>query len=218
MAQTALITRPKPAQIESLIVDAAISEQHSFTNTVTDHPVEEGTNVADHSRPEPERVTLDCIVSNTPISGNREQVSVGNGATIVQSTAKEDPRRSANALDRLLQLRQSGALITVVTSLREYRDMAIESISIPRDAKIAGALRFTITLKRVRVVKNKQTRAVVSKDPRVGSKVKTGTQTTSTTDGKLYRKQSALDKGYEGVKDSLENGVLKGFMGAIGGG
>lgn len=179
MAATTIITRPTPLTLDSIELDAVVSEQHSLTSTITDHPVEEGASVSDHSRPEPPRVQLDCIVSNTPLANRRSSTvrDSASGRSFVV-TAEQEPSRGKNAYDRLLQLQEAGSLITVVTSLRTYESMVIESISIPRDAKTSNALRFTVQLKRVRVVKNKLTRVVVAKDPRAGGKVKTGSQTT----------------------------------------
>lgn len=180
MAATTIITRPTPAQIDTIVIDAAVTETHTLSNTVTDHPVEEGSNVSDHSRPEPDKIQLDCVVSDTPLqtTSSGSTVSVESHGFRFSATAKQDTTRSKNAYDKLVQLREQGSLVTVVTSLRSYDSMAIESIQIPRDAKNAGALRFTVSLKKVRVVKNKLTRTTVASDKRVGAKVKTGNQTT----------------------------------------
>lgn len=54
-------------QTFNLTIDAAGRVQHSSPNTVTDHPVETGSAVADHIRPEADTVTIDGVISNTPI-------------------------------------------------------------------------------------------------------------------------------------------------------
>ena len=48
--------------------DAVLSEEHARTSQVTDHPVEEGTNIVDNVRPLPDRLTLEVFVSDTPIA------------------------------------------------------------------------------------------------------------------------------------------------------
>lgn len=47
--------------------DVVSTEQAEHTVTATEHAVEEGVNVSDHVRPNLERITLECIISNTPI-------------------------------------------------------------------------------------------------------------------------------------------------------
>lgn len=51
--------------------DATISESHDREADVTDYPVEEGSNVADHVRPRPWTLSLETFVSNQPI-GSRD--------------------------------------------------------------------------------------------------------------------------------------------------
>lgn len=59
-----------PDDASSLIVsfDQTRSEQHEATAEVTDHPVETGSNIADHVRPQPQTLTLEVFVTNTPIN------------------------------------------------------------------------------------------------------------------------------------------------------
>lgn len=179
-----LITKPTPDTVDAFVVDAFVTETHSYTNVITDHPVEEGANVSDHSRPEPDRLMLEVLVSGSPLSGDgdtRPTISSTDPRLTFRLTtegAHLDGGRMKTAYEKFMDLRETGALVTVVTSFRRYDSMAIESISIPRDAKGAGALRFTVALKKIRIVRNKLTRAVVAKDKRVGSKVKLGPKTT----------------------------------------
>ncbi len=53
-------------QVYSLTLDASVLEVHTGSNTVTDHPVELGSNIADHSRPDPDQLQLDARISNAP--------------------------------------------------------------------------------------------------------------------------------------------------------
>ncbi len=47
--------------------DATVREAHLSSTTVTEHPVEKGGNISDHARPELDRITVDVMVTNTPI-------------------------------------------------------------------------------------------------------------------------------------------------------
>lgn len=55
--------------------DAVLSEEHEHSATVTDHPVEIGVNIVDHVRPDPDRVTLEVFVSNTPVYSDDSEMA-----------------------------------------------------------------------------------------------------------------------------------------------
>jgi hypothetical protein len=58
---------PKSGRAKSLYFDAVTDEGQTLTSTVTEHPVEEGPNVADHLRKDLDSVTLEVFVSNSPV-------------------------------------------------------------------------------------------------------------------------------------------------------
>ncbi|KKN75990.1 hypothetical protein LCGC14_0375470 [marine sediment metagenome] len=69
----------KPSGIEALIsVDATIEETHNNAALVTEHAVDEGTNISDNVRPENDRYTVTVMITNTPI---RQPGSHASGAT-----------------------------------------------------------------------------------------------------------------------------------------
>lgn len=53
-------------QTYTLTLDASIREVHTSSSTVTDHPVETGSNIADHIRPDPDALTMEAVISNSP--------------------------------------------------------------------------------------------------------------------------------------------------------
>src|SRR5678810_739366 len=59
--------RTQSILIDGFLIDATISEEHRYESETTDYPVERGANITDHNRPLPIEVTLEGIVSNTPI-------------------------------------------------------------------------------------------------------------------------------------------------------
>jgi hypothetical protein len=44
-----------------------VSETHEQSNTITDHPVEQDSDISDHVKADPNRITLECFVTNHPI-------------------------------------------------------------------------------------------------------------------------------------------------------
>jgi hypothetical protein len=54
--------------IGTIWIDVSISEQHSLSADVTEHPVEAGTNIVDNIRPKPRTIRIEGLVTNHPVS------------------------------------------------------------------------------------------------------------------------------------------------------
>jgi hypothetical protein len=121
--------------IGSLTIEATISENHRASSQVTKQTIEDGSSVSDHIINDPETVTIEGFISNTPISGG------------FQNNAQ-------NAFDELYRIRENKQLITVVTGYRVYNNMAITNINVPRDRSTGQSIRFTVDLAFVRTVGN----------------------------------------------------------------
>lgn len=198
-------------------VDACLDESHSLTNTVTDHPVETGSNVSDHSRPNPDEVTLRCFVSNTPITLEQKTRTIKTKSGIKFETTSRsgaklhaDRGRAYEAFTKLKKMRDDGTLVKVATTLKTYEanangGMAITSLNVSRTSKNYDGLEFTITLKQVRIVKNKQTSDKRRADRRTGQKKKEGSKTTKPT----TNQNSALFNSANSLSQS-ENQTLQG--------
>ena len=131
--------------------DASVSEQHDSENEITQFPVEVGSDIADHIRPQPDRITINGIVTNTPI--------------VFLAGVTTSPTRAEEAYSKIKDLRDNGDLISVVTSLRQYANMAIESFSTLRDVVNGNVLNATITLREVFLA---QTATVAAPVPAAG--------------------------------------------------
>lgn len=133
---------------DSVEFDCVEQENHELKNTLTKHPRETGAPPTDHSRPEPRRVTLGIVQTNTPLSG-----ADGND-------------RARTLWQRFVDLWQNPKLVALDTARDFYESMAIESVTSPVDAKTAQTLACTVTFEEAVVVQNKFTRIVPTKDPR----------------------------------------------------
>lgn len=194
-------------QQQNMQVDAFVREQHSLENTVTEYAVERGSNVSDHVRPNPIKLSLEGVISNAP---NFEPLTHSNGARWVSTDVRSNtpgygrritvqgqppsmggaistrgPAGLFNAIpigppqtlqaglivpdvlniavaqrfdrdfdrvqlcfDEFSRLRDSGTLLTIVTSLRRYENMAIESFNVNKD--VEDSLKFSLNVKQVR--------------------------------------------------------------------
>jgi hypothetical protein len=205
MAQRALFITKVESDNGIVEVDSCLDESHQLTSTITDHPVEQGFNVSDHSRPEPDRVSLRCYVSNTPLSAEQVARSVRQGNVDFTTSASASASLSVKGIDgrgketfdQLERMRVGGELLKVVTTLKTYaksdtEGMMIESLSINRSRQNYDGLEWTMQLKQVRIVKNRSSRQK-NTDKRARPKKKQGQKTTTE---KAEPKQTALKKLY----------------------
>lgn len=141
--------------IDGYPVDASLSEDHNFDSEVTRDPVERGADITDHIRKLPISVTIEGVVSDTPIGDAavaRDVVLEGEGERSPETTY------SAEALGVLLGIRDRGEPVTIVTNLRVYDNMALERLNVPVDAETGAALRFTASFVEVVIAENRRTR------------------------------------------------------------
>lgn len=137
--------------IDGFPLDLVVKEDHSLEAVITEHPVEQGSDVVDHIRPRPRTLMLsNAVVSNTPIGAialdPTRQLELDDGDSLAQSAYR--------FLERIwLESRT----VVVVTDLKRYPSMALESLVVPREASAAGGLVFNARFKEVRFVQNRRT-------------------------------------------------------------
>ncbi len=68
---------------------------------------------------------------------------------------KEGFDRSRQMYEQFITLQRSGQLLTVVTKIREYENMVIESMSVPRDSGSANSLTLQVNFIQVRIVESR---------------------------------------------------------------
>ena len=70
----------KTGAIATILMDATLREVHTLDSVPVEHPVEPdaGGSIIDHVHLKPEQVTLECAITNTPVT---DPPSHGNEAT-----------------------------------------------------------------------------------------------------------------------------------------
>ena len=134
-----LFEKPKAA-IGEVILDVAISETHTLQARATDHPVESGCSVIDHIQPLPDSIQLEGVISNTP--------------TAFLGLPALGLRQASDAFQQLEELMKNGQPVQIVTSLKTYKNMALENLTIKRSAANSDALCFTCSAKQIRMVES----------------------------------------------------------------
>lgn len=154
-----------------ILIDAAVSENHTSEYELTRHPVGQGLSIVDHKRLKPRRLTLQCVVTNTPVDSALKQVtSVGLVDTIGTLAAsglgsglftnQTSERRDVAVWNKLKEYQAANDLVSIYTTLETYENMQIISVTAPRDSSRGNALHFTMVLEQVRLVNSEETAAI----------------------------------------------------------
>ena len=149
--------------------DVTFRETHSFTNQITQNPVQTGAAINDHVYQQPYTFTWDVGVSDCL------------GAIKGSSSSS-----SASAFNVLETMWQKSDALTITTEFFTYQNMVIKSFIVTRDKNSMYAMRATVTFQQIIVtdavairVSQKTTSA-----PQTTKQTNAGVKATSTIDYK----------------------------------
>ena len=151
--------------IGTYVIDASITESHTYESQVTEFPVEQGSAISDNVRPMPIVVMIQGIVSDTPIGVMADQRNSEHGdqaflPTTDAATAKargdQQSAPSIDALAAMLAIRDARQPVPIVTSLSSFDNMVLTNLEVPRDAQTGASLIFTATFKQITIVTNQR--------------------------------------------------------------
>src|SRR5690349_5596115 len=108
--------------IDSFPFDLAVRQTSTYPGEVTKHPVDADADVSDHIRINPTELTLECVVSNTPI-----------GEIATHESRRDVPLAAEKAFDKLLEIRAKRKPITVETPRRTYTNMGFTNLERSED-------------------------------------------------------------------------------------
>ncbi len=127
--------------IGGISIDAFVEETYNHSAQVTEYPVEDGTNINDHVVQNPDEISVNGVVGDISIYEDYSQTT-------------PPTNRAADYYAKLVDLKEKGNPVTIVTGLKVYDNMVIKSISVVRNADNGKALVFTMNLVKVRVIKS----------------------------------------------------------------
>lgn len=134
----------------SVSFDAAEVETSRFSNIVSQHPLESGTSVTDHVEQRPVELSIDGLLSNTPLP--RAIGSMRSRGDLLGLNRN----RISTVFEWLVDIWERGTKVNVLTGLRLYKDMVITDISPNRQggarSDSRNALRLTIRLQEIKEV------------------------------------------------------------------
>lgn len=140
------------ARLDEIVVDAFVHEAHIFSAELTEHPVESGGMIVDHVYQMPMSLSIDGIISNTPMS--MIGVTAFDSASRYFSGESNDKARTA--FEKFEKLFAERKAITIVTSLKTYETMVLENLSVERGGGNQDSLRFSCTARELRIIEQKK--------------------------------------------------------------
>jgi hypothetical protein len=125
------ITATLPTNQTTYVFDAVLRAGHEQRLRKTMHPVQTGAAISDHAYIEPARVSLDIGMSDVM---DQFQPGMWTGAQT----------KSVSAFQTMLALQFSRIPLTLLTKLRIYHNLVIESITDEETAKTITGLRMRV--------------------------------------------------------------------------
>lgn len=126
----------RTCRINGIALDVIVSETPSFESDVTAYPVENGDDISDHVHNQPVSVSIEAVVSATPLD-------------LASERGDDPPRQVRAALEELRASRQS---FTYEGLDFVYSSMVFESLSFPKDTTTGNSLRISASMRRVNKV------------------------------------------------------------------
>ena len=118
--------------------DAFLSTDHASRLEITEHPVQTGAALSDHSYLKPKELSMKIGMSDVAKS-------------IVKGQFTDSWSRSVAAYQVLLELQKQRIPVQILTRLGLYKNMLVEVISVPDDSSTLYGLKADVTFKEVLV-------------------------------------------------------------------
>ncbi len=118
--------------------DLILSENHNFSNEVTEHNIEDGSTISDHIKNNPETGSVTGLITNFTIH-----------------TFGITKNRAQDAFDAFKSLWKERTLVTIVTVMEVYNDVAITDVSVDRSSSTGESLALNISFQKANIVKLK---------------------------------------------------------------
>ncbi|HCM64789.1 MAG TPA: hypothetical protein DIT05_19950 [Morganella sp. (in: Bacteria)] len=142
-------------KIEMIVPSVVISEKHSDSSEITEHPVQvpggEGFTVSDHTFDRPAEVTMEI-----GFSGGGSLLDGFDTSTMFDiSTGLKLGSSPREIYQQLLDLKATRQPFDVITGKRDYKNMLIRAIEVTTDGTSENVLMAVLTLRQVIIVETK---------------------------------------------------------------
>ena len=139
--------------------DGILSLEHHMSSVISQSPIENGSNISDHVILDNRKLTLEGVITNTPLEItqsviNTAATAIGNpiptlvGASTIGLLISEDSRnRMQDAFKYLESIWKDRLPFTMVTGFKRYEKVLITDLRIPETN--VREMRFNISLEQV---------------------------------------------------------------------
>ena len=160
----------------SFQLDATVNESFSKEMDATTNPVEQGVDITDHIILKPEKLTIEGVMSATPISATSEIMGLAGSVAAAAGSALAGPlggvagavggtlggkslagllgvaadRTLADFITELSMVADNRLPLEIVTGLRTYKDMVLISYNYARNPTMSGGLTVNLSFQQIR--------------------------------------------------------------------
>lgn len=140
---TSAIFHQKRRQIGLMVPDVVVSEKHTDTLTITEHPVEKGASITDHAYKNAAEVTMQVgfAAGGSLLDFTDTQQWSVKGQSVGLGLSPQE------AYQKLIDLQSSREPFDVMTGKRTYHNCLIRSLEVTTEPETENVLMCTITLR-----------------------------------------------------------------------
>ncbi|MCA6219013.1 phage baseplate protein [Photorhabdus antumapuensis] len=142
-------------KIGVIVPSVVISETHTDSSNITDHPVQQGVTFSDHAYDSPSEVRMDLGFAG----GGSLLDAIDTTKVFDISTGLSLGTRPRDIYQQLLDLRASHKPFDVVTGKRLYKNMLIKDISVTTDKTSENVLSVVLNLREIVIVETSPNKA-----------------------------------------------------------
>ena len=161
-----------PTFIDGFEIDAVLNEERTDECEITEHPVEKGVSITDHARVKPKVISMECLISDTPVGGLADRRGIeldtpgGPTAASLASGPTGDFIPSDIARNWLQGLQKARKPVLVTTEWERadgskgyiaYDNMMIQSIGETIAPETGDSASFKVMFKQITFVTNNRT-------------------------------------------------------------
>lgn len=174
-----IIGPPKALTIGAIALTASLREVHGQTATVTDAPIERGSNISDHRRVNAPTLSIDAIISD---AGTTSEAEIDDDGNVTRRPVTEAGTTSTDAYVKLLALFEAEDLFDVITSARVYARMHFTKFDRTIDRNTDTVVAFSADMRQIDQVSSSAVVVSAADKPKASSKVDKGAQSKSAAD------------------------------------
>lgn len=137
--------------VESFPFDLLLNESHTLEFSLSDHAIDDGATITDHVTRKLRSCTIKGFFTNHPMENSRKStgsVTIADyDSERLEREEKAQTNRALEMLEQLEAIAEKKQPVRLVTAMKIYPEMLIQSISYSREPNSGSAVTFTMKLR-----------------------------------------------------------------------